>query len=186
MPWALVNAELNSMHLDAGRLNQYRQAREKLLHACGQQTLHISGEALEDQIRKLREIAMPHSSGSRKLKLEPQQPFVTLNSHQKIDLKLGHNSIGRLPDNDIVACDGFMSRRHCAILVHTDMRCELHDLASKNGTFLNGIRINGPTPLHPGDEVKLGDIRIRFMGEVAKDSRSGHDHTCILPDSKVA
>ena len=56
-------------------------------------------------------------------------------------------TIGRLPDNDVVIRDECVSRRHCAVVVHSDLRCELHDVASKNGTLLNGKKIEGKTRL---------------------------------------
>src|SRR5947208_33618 len=48
-------------------------------------------------------------------------------------LKIGVNTIGRLPDNDVVIQGPYVSRRHCAILVHSGPKCELYDVASKNG-----------------------------------------------------
>ncbi len=59
-------------------------------------------------------------------------------------LKVGVNTIGRLPDNDVVLSGEFVSRRHCAILVHAGEGCEVYDIASKNGTFINGARLSGP------------------------------------------
>lgn len=185
-------ADLNSVHLDAARLAIYRQAREKLLNSCGDHTLHLLPGALQEKLQKVSRVAPQSSSQDRQAlpKAEADAvPYVFVNKHQKIDLKVGHNTIGRLPDNDIVANDGFLSRRHCALLVHSNLSCELHDLASKNGTFLNGIRINEPTPIHPGDEIKLGDLRICFMAKPSEEHRrpaDSPDHTCVLPDSHVA
>ena len=64
--------------------------------------------------------------------------------------KVGLNTVGRMPDNDVVVQDAYVSRRHCAIVVHTGDRCEVHDIASKNGTYLNGHKISGPTRRPPG------------------------------------
>lgn len=38
----------------------------------------------------------------------------------------------------------------------------LQDLGSRNGTFVNGSRINGPRALRSGDEIRLGSSRILF------------------------
>ena len=78
-------------------------------------------------------------------------------------LKVGLNSVGRMPDNDVIVPDGSVSRRHCAIIVHAGDGCELHDTASKNGTFLNGQRIQGPTRLAHGDEIRMCDHKIIFQ-----------------------
>jgi pSer/pThr/pTyr-binding forkhead associated (FHA) protein len=70
-------------------------------------------------------------------------------------LAVGVNSVGRLPDNQVVLADDHVSRRHCAVVVHSDGRCELHDIASKNGTLLNGKKISAPTPINTGDQISL-------------------------------
>ena len=73
-------------------------------------------------------------------------------------LKVGINTVGRSSENDVVVGDAFVSRRHCAILVHHSTVCELYDTASKNGTLVNGTEI--PTgvqvPLREGDRINLG------------------------------
>jgi pSer/pThr/pTyr-binding forkhead associated (FHA) protein len=88
-------------------------------------------------------------------------------------LKVGLNTIGRMPDNDVPILDGSVSRRHCAIVVHAGDGCEVHDTASKNGTFLNGERVTTPTPIKPGDEVRLCDHRLVFLSD---------DDPCPDPD----
>jgi hypothetical protein len=70
-------------------------------------------------------------------------------------LKTGLNTIGRLPDNDIVLERSTVSRRHCVILVHTWGACELHDTASRNGTFVNGQLLRRPIQLASGDQISL-------------------------------
>jgi hypothetical protein len=54
-----------------------------------------------------------------------------------------------------------ISRAHSLIRV-SGKRCELHDLASRNATFLNGTRVGRPRLLLDGDEVQLGQSRLRF------------------------
>jgi len=55
-----------------------------------------------------------------------------------------------MPDNDVVLQDAYVSRRHCAILIHlTGERCELHDIASKNGTFPQRSENRRPHPDQP-------------------------------------
>jgi pSer/pThr/pTyr-binding forkhead associated (FHA) protein len=83
-------------------------------------------------------------------------------------LKIGLNTIGRMPDNDIVLEDAYVSRRHCAILVHAGDFCELHDVASKNGTLLNGHKIHGPTRLKSGDEIRMCNRNLVFMSRAGE------------------
>ena len=75
--------------------------------------------------------------------------------------------VGRSPDNDVVLDDAYVSRRHCAVLVHAGDRCELHDVASKNGTYLNGQKICGPTRLKSGDEIRMCNKNLVFVSRVA-------------------
>jgi pSer/pThr/pTyr-binding forkhead associated (FHA) protein len=72
-----------------------------------------------------------------------------------------------MPDNDVVMADGSVSRRHCAIVLHASRGCEIHDTASKNGTYLNGKRILGPTRLVAGDEIRMSDHTIVFQSDHA-------------------
>ncbi len=90
-------------------------------------------------------------------------------------LKVGLNSIGRLPDNDVVIPDGSVSRRHCTIVVHSDLTCELHDTASKNGTAVNGRKLIGPIRLRSGDEITLCDQRLRFLITTGDQPPPWHD-----------
>ena len=85
--------------------------------------------------------------------------------HCVYPLHVGLNTLGRSPDNDVVLQDAFTSRRHCrAILaIHHRTGCEIHEVASKNGTYLNGVRLAGPTPLHAGDEIRVCDQRFMLM-----------------------
>jgi pSer/pThr/pTyr-binding forkhead associated (FHA) protein len=52
----------------------------------------------------------------------------------------------------------------------------IEDLGSKNGTFVNGHQVAGPTPLTNGDEIWIGRsvARMRFLieGEPTKTETS--------------
>ena len=80
-------------------------------------------------------------------------------------LRVGLNTIGRFPSNDIVLEDRCISRRHCVILVHARGGCELHDTASLNGTFLNGRRVREPARLTSGDCIRVYDRPLLFESE---------------------
>ena len=93
----------------------------------------------------------------------PAGPYCLIDQDGVHNLKVGLNTIGRLPDNDIPVADGSVSRRHCAIVVHATHGCEVYDTASKNGTFVNGQRINGLTALKAGDKIRLCDRQFVFV-----------------------
>ena len=65
-------------------------------------------------------------------------------------------SIGRDPSNDIVINEAEVSRKHARLLIQ-DKGYMLEDLGSTNGTFINGLRLEAPLQLQPGDMVLLGE-----------------------------
>ena len=70
-------------------------------------------------------------------------------------------SVGRAPDNDLTLPDQFCSSRHALIIV-TPEGYAVRDQGSKNGVFVNGVKILAETPLRRGDEILLGSTRIVF------------------------
>jgi pSer/pThr/pTyr-binding forkhead associated (FHA) protein len=66
--------------------------------------------------------------------------------------------LGREEGDIVFRDDAFMSRRHAAV-TWDGKRAQLTDLGSSNGTF---VRITGPTPLKPGDHVRMGDQLLRI------------------------
>jgi pSer/pThr/pTyr-binding forkhead associated (FHA) protein len=73
--------------------------------------------------------------------------------------------------------DAYVSRRHCAVLIHSGNTCELHDIASKNGTFLNGRKLDGPTPINVGDEIRMCDCVLVFKSRTEGAADGGNAHT---------
>jgi len=69
-------------------------------------------------------------------------------------------TIGRAHSNTLVLDDAPVSRSHARIDCGTD-RYVLSDCGSKNGTFVNGKRIQGHV-LAAGDEILIGDTRMVF------------------------
>lgn len=74
-------------------------------------------------------------------------------------LKVGLNTIGRFRNNDVVLEEPrdriSVSRRHCVVLVHATGGYELHDVASRNGTYVNGQRLTQPIWLESGDVIRV-------------------------------
>ena len=65
-------------------------------------------------------------------------------------------SIGRKNDNTIVIADGKISNQHARLIQCTNTSFILEDLASKNGTFVNGIRITRKI-IDKSDSIRLAD-----------------------------
>ena len=91
-----------------------------------------------------------HITGSRATELE----VVPLGAHRELIL-------GRAPS----AAVRFDPRRDTAVGRHhariepgeTPGAFRLVDLGSRNGTYLNGVRVEGPTALEDGDIIQLGE-----------------------------
>jgi DNA-binding winged helix-turn-helix (wHTH) protein len=80
---------------------------------------------------------------------------------RQIPLLNGANVIGRAADAAIRVDAPGISRCHARIRVENG-QATLEDLASKNGTHLNGQRLSTPEPLHDGNEIRLGGIALTF------------------------
>ena len=157
----MSDPRLHSLHLEGQpRRELFRAARQAIQAGCGNHTiagdlrLLASDERLDASTLAAPPGGLPSASG--------RFMFYLKDGSNVYPLHAGLNSVGRLPDNDVVIRDECVSRRHCAIVVHTDLRCELHDVASKNGTLLNGKKIAGPTRLQSGDQLLLCNRRITF------------------------
>ena len=69
--------------------------------------------------------------------------------------------IGREASCDIIIQDAEVSRRHSQISWAENLFV-VQDLASTNGTFLNGIQIATATPLKNGDNIGVGQTTLIF------------------------
>lgn len=79
----------------------------------------------------------------------------------KATLLEGDHVLGRDPELSICLDSTTVSRRHARIRVEGG-EATLEDLNSKNGTFLNGRRIESPALLSHGDEIRLGSLRLEI------------------------
>jgi DNA-binding winged helix-turn-helix (wHTH) protein len=87
----------------------------------------------------------------------PTVQAVLLNSEQRINLALGELVLGRHGGRLGDVPDPSVSRHHARLEISAT-GCEVEDLASKNGTYVNGRRIEGRAPLADGDELRLGHV----------------------------
>ncbi|CAN5811254.1 FHA domain-containing protein [soil metagenome] len=71
------------------------------------------------------------------------------------------NTIGRDANNSIVIDDSFASAEH-ALLTFRGRAWYVEDRGSTNGTWLNGQRVESYLPLGYGDEVQIGQVRLRL------------------------
>jgi hypothetical protein len=155
----MADPRLNSLHLDPSRRQDYRRARDVLLQSRGSETICAERQHEESAANNtlIREGTAP-----------PAGLQCWLTDREYIyPLKIGLNTLGRSADNDVVVEDLYVSRRHCAVLMHHDHSCELQDTASKNGTYINGSKISGPTALKPGDTIRICNREYVFQNRAA-------------------
>ena len=88
-------------------------------------------------------------------------PCALVVDRQESTLVAGDNLIGRATDVVVRLESEEVSRHHADIHVSLD-GATLEDLGSKNGTFLWGSRVEGPTPLKDGDEITIGPVVLTF------------------------
>ncbi len=83
------------------------------------------------------------------------------NRGSSFNLMEGENLIGRQVDNQIVLSSSRVSKRHCAIVVHSG-EIYLRDEGSTNGTFVNGALTRQQT-LRSGDKLGVGEFVLEFV-----------------------
>jgi pSer/pThr/pTyr-binding forkhead associated (FHA) protein len=70
--------------------------------------------------------------------------------------------IGRGPLNELrLDGDDFVSSRHASVEARDD-GVWIEDLGSTNGTWVNGVRLEGTQLLIPGDIIRIGETDFRY------------------------
>lgn len=77
-------------------------------------------------------------------------------------------TLGRDPGNDIILRDPKVSRHHAEIVFERGFFV-LHDLASANGTYVNGKRVR-VAPLTHGARLRMGNTYGRFSEELPTEA----------------
>ena len=80
----------------------------------------------------------------------------------RFSIRDGATSIGRSSASDIVLkSDDYASGRHAQLTRHGGL-LYVEDMGSTNGTFVNGRKAVGATPLRHGDTVRIGSTTFRY------------------------
>ena len=88
-------------------------------------------------------------------------------------------TLGSSDGADIVVVDTSVSRVH-ALLEHLGGSWFVQDLGSRNGTFVNGERVQVRCVLRPADELRLGRARLVLRG-----ASSGGPVTTVVDEAPV-
>lgn len=89
---------------------------------------------------------------------------------QKIRIEKQKITIGRGLDVDLTINDRLSSRLHCAIECK-GRTWHIHDLNSRNGTYLNGERVKS-APLTAGDRIGIGETILTFERATPKGTET--------------
>ncbi|MGL6074713.1 MAG: FHA domain-containing protein [Fimbriiglobus sp.] len=116
----MSDPRLDETHLDSPRREHYIEAREDVYDAMGPTTGDVEKEF---HVRKLPVGFVPSPA---------RFAMRDLTSGQLHMLRVGINTLGRHPQNDIVLEQSSVSRRHCVIVVHASGQVELRDTASRS------------------------------------------------------
>jgi hypothetical protein len=73
---------------------------------------------------------------------------------------IGTYTIGR-KECDIVLDDEKVSRKHASVVIIREGQYAVQDLASRNGTFVNGVRLTRRNVQH-NDLIRIGNTTLRF------------------------
>lgn len=110
-----------------------------------------------DRAESRRRVASARKQGAWAIEVVDPGP-AALEKGAKIPLA-GRITLGRSPDCSIVIEDPSVSALH-ALLRVDDGRCVLEDMGSRNGTMLDGDRVERPSALVEGSEIRVGDVRL--------------------------
>ncbi|MCL4434562.1 MAG: FHA domain-containing protein [Actinobacteria bacterium] len=90
-----------------------------------------------------------------------------------LDVHAGRaTTIGKGSNADVrIVDDRAVSRLHASVEPIGAGWC-VRDLGSRNGTYVNGIRIWSQKALHPGDEVRMGSTNIVFRSDQIPDEQT--------------
>ena len=79
-----------------------------------------------------------------------------------VELTAARLTIGRVAGNDLQLDDQKVSRHHAVIEVH-ERQAVLRDLGSRNGTYVDGVRLSGAHVLSGGERLRFGDQQLRVQ-----------------------
>jgi pSer/pThr/pTyr-binding forkhead associated (FHA) protein len=104
-------------------------------------------------------VAGGSAPGSPELVVEDSE---ILAPQTRFELKDGETTVGRSSRSSIVLkSDDYASGQHAQLTRHGGL-LYVEDLGSTNGTFVNGRKAVGATPMRDGDTVRIGSTTFRY------------------------
>lgn len=81
---------------------------------------------------------------------------------QIVPLNTGYNIIGRSPTCQVKLASNSVSKEHATVLVTDDGKMILTDMNSRNGSYVNGLRVQNQK-LNPGDKLTFHDVVVEIL-----------------------
>lgn len=81
---------------------------------------------------------------------------------QIVPLISGYNIVGRSPSCQVKLASNSVSKEHATILMTDDGKIILTDMNSRNGSFVNGLRVQNQK-LVPGDKLTFHDVVVDIL-----------------------
>lgn len=120
----------------------------------------------EKLLRKTTEVRLEPDYDASVERAQTHQPALIMVDGdlpgQVFRIHAGRQIIGRRPGCDIRVRERAVSGVHAEVIRVRDS-VTINDLASTNGTLVNGLRITAPLALNPGNLVKLGNCVFKFV-----------------------
>lgn len=98
-----------------------------------------------------------------------------VDAYQSLEEKTDSVIIGRDPSCQEPLDDPLLSWRHARV-TRAESKVLVEDLGSRNGTFVDGLRITGATEIHTGQVIGLGSFQFRLdpTGKLQKREYKGN------------
>ncbi len=89
--------------------------------------------------------------------------YVQVDGKRSIPITHWENVVGRLKSSDIQILDNAVSRNHGTICRDSKGNWTYTDLKSKNGSYINGEKVEGKEILYPGDKITIGNAELTLL-----------------------
>jgi DNA-binding winged helix-turn-helix (wHTH) protein len=130
-------------------------------------TVHGVGYAFSGEAIEVPRVGVPHAATT--------PACVIVWENRRFPLPEGEHVIGRDPDIAVMLDSTGVSRRHARLHVTGDS-ASIEDLQSKNGTFVNDVRVADRAPLRDGDRLRFGSLLTTFRrGGPASSTETEHE-----------
>lgn len=88
------------------------------------------------------------------------------NDGREIKISVPEFVIGRGEGTHLRPQSDLISRRHCSVVCEGG-RAVLKDFGSRNGSYVNGERVEGEQQLKPGDRLRVGRLQFEVLIDLA-------------------